>query len=68
MLWVELMRLSPGARLGLHRHTGEIHALNLQGQRRLCTTIREIGVDMRVTTRRPHAVASPSTIVECRAP
>lgn len=35
--WVELMRLSPGARLGLHRHTGEIHALNLQGQRRLCT-------------------------------
>lgn len=35
--WVELMRLDPGTKLGLHRHTGEVHALNLQGQRRLCT-------------------------------
>ena len=35
--WVELMRLDPGVRLGLHRHTGEIHAYNLQGRRRLCT-------------------------------
>ncbi|HEY0332719.1 MAG TPA: cupin domain-containing protein [Stenotrophomonas sp.] len=35
--WVELMRLDPGTRLGLHRHTGEVHAYNLQGQRRLCT-------------------------------
>jgi 2,4'-dihydroxyacetophenone dioxygenase len=33
--WVELMRLAPGVRLGLHRHTGEVHALNLQGERRL---------------------------------
>ena len=33
--WVELMRLRPGVRLGLHRHTGEVHALNLQGTRRL---------------------------------
>jgi quercetin dioxygenase-like cupin family protein len=33
--WVELMRLSPGVRLGLHRHTGEVHALNLAGERRL---------------------------------
>lgn len=33
--WVELMRLSPGVRVGLHRHTGEVHALNLQGSRRL---------------------------------
>ena len=33
--WVELMRLSPGVRLGLHRHTGEVHALNLSGERRL---------------------------------
>lgn len=31
--WVELMRLSPGVRLGLHRHTGEVHALNLVGER-----------------------------------
>lgn len=35
--WVELMRLDPGVKLGLHRHTGEVHAFNLQGQRRLCT-------------------------------
>lgn len=33
--WVELMRLAPGTRLGLHRHTGEVHALNLAGERRL---------------------------------
>lgn len=35
--WVELMRLEPGIKLGLHRHTGEVHAFNLEGQRRLCT-------------------------------
>ncbi|MBS0226565.1 MAG: anti-sigma factor [Proteobacteria bacterium] len=35
--WVELMRLSPGVKLGVHRHTGEVHAYNLEGQRRLCT-------------------------------
>lgn len=33
--WVELMRLAPGVRLGLHRHTGEVHALTLAGERRL---------------------------------
>jgi len=33
--WVELMRLTPGVRLGLHRHTGEVHALTLRGERRL---------------------------------
>lgn len=33
--WVELMRLKPGTRLGLHRHTGEVHALTLAGERRL---------------------------------
>ena len=35
--WVELMRLDPGVRLGLHRHTGVVHAFNVQGHRRLCT-------------------------------
>ena len=35
--WVELMRLAPGIKLGLHRHTGDVHAFNLEGQRRLCT-------------------------------
>lgn len=33
--WVELMRVEPGVRIGLHRHGGEVHALNLQGRRRL---------------------------------
>ncbi|MGM9483285.1 cupin domain-containing protein [Roseateles sp. NT4] len=33
--WVELMRLEPGTKLSLHRHHGEVHGLNLQGQRRL---------------------------------
>lgn len=35
--WVELMRLEPGTKLGLHRHTGEVHAYNLAGARRLCS-------------------------------
>ncbi len=35
--WVELMRLDPGVKLGIHRHTGEVHAFNLQGQRKLHT-------------------------------
>lgn len=35
--WVELMRLSPGVKLGLHRHTGHVHAFNLQGHRQLGT-------------------------------
>jgi quercetin dioxygenase-like cupin family protein len=33
--WVELMRLEPGVRVALHRHTGEVHALKLAGERRL---------------------------------
>jgi quercetin dioxygenase-like cupin family protein len=35
--WVELMRLDPGVKIGLHRHTGEVHAYNLEGHRRLNT-------------------------------
>jgi len=35
--WIELMRLAPGTRLGLHRHTGDVHAYNLLGSRRLCS-------------------------------
>ncbi|MBA5607753.1 anti-sigma factor [Duganella sp. FT3S] len=35
--WVELMRLAPGVRLGLHRHTGHVHAFNLEGSRQLGT-------------------------------
>lgn len=33
--WVELMRLNPGVLIPRHRHRGEVHALNLQGVRRL---------------------------------
>lgn len=33
--WVELMRLDPGVLVSRHRHRGEVHALNLQGVRRL---------------------------------
>lgn len=35
--FVELLRMTPGAVMPLHRHTGEIHAYNLAGQRQLCT-------------------------------
>ncbi|MCQ4164374.1 2,4'-dihydroxyacetophenone dioxygenase family protein [Tahibacter harae] len=35
--FVELMRIEPGAGVPLHRHTGPIHAYNLQGTRELCT-------------------------------
>jgi 2,4'-dihydroxyacetophenone dioxygenase len=35
--FVELLRLEPGSGLALHRHSGEVHAYNLQGTRELCT-------------------------------
>jgi quercetin dioxygenase-like cupin family protein len=35
--FVELLRLQPGEEIALHRHTGEVHAFNLQGSRELCT-------------------------------
>jgi len=35
--FVELLRLDPGEVIPLHRHTGEIHAINLEGSRELCT-------------------------------
>lgn len=35
--FVELLCMAPGAVMPLHRHTGEIHAYNLSGQRQLCT-------------------------------
>jgi 2,4'-dihydroxyacetophenone dioxygenase len=35
--FVELLRLEPGAAIPMHRHTGEAHALNLEGSRQLCT-------------------------------
>jgi quercetin dioxygenase-like cupin family protein len=35
--FVELLRLQPGEGIALHRHTGEVHAFNLQGSRELGT-------------------------------
>lgn len=35
--FVELLRLEPGAEIALHRHTGEVHAINLEGTRQLHT-------------------------------
>jgi quercetin dioxygenase-like cupin family protein len=33
--FVELLRLEPGAAIPTHRHTGEVHAFNMQGSRQL---------------------------------
>jgi 2,4'-dihydroxyacetophenone dioxygenase len=35
--FVELLRLEPGEEVPLHRHTGEVHAFNLEGSRQLCS-------------------------------
>jgi 2,4'-dihydroxyacetophenone dioxygenase len=35
--FVELLRLEPGSEIPLHRHTGEVHAVNLEGSRELST-------------------------------
>lgn len=35
--FAELLRMEPGVNMPLHRHTGEIHAWNLAGTRKLCT-------------------------------
>jgi 2,4'-dihydroxyacetophenone dioxygenase len=35
--FVELLRLEPGEAIPLHRHTGDVHAINLEGSRELCT-------------------------------
>jgi quercetin dioxygenase-like cupin family protein len=35
--FVELLRMEPGTVMPLHRHSGEIHAYNITGTRKLCT-------------------------------
>ena len=35
--FAELLKIEPGTVIPLHRHTGEIHAFNLEGTRELCT-------------------------------
>ena len=38
-----LLRLQPGTTIAPHRHTGEVHAFNLSGQRKLLDTGEVIG-------------------------
>lgn len=38
-----LLRLEPGTIIPRHRHTGEVHAFNLEGSRRILTTGELIG-------------------------
>lgn len=39
--WIQLLRLEPGTVIPRHRHTGEVHALNVSGER-LLTDIDEV--------------------------
>jgi 2,4'-dihydroxyacetophenone dioxygenase len=41
--WVQLLRLEPGTVIPRHRHTGEVHAINVSGQRMLIDTGEVIG-------------------------
>ena len=41
--WSELMRLEPGSGVPLHRHTGEVHAFNLSGTRKISGTGELVG-------------------------
>jgi 2,4'-dihydroxyacetophenone dioxygenase len=42
-VWVELLRVEPGTVIPRHRHTGEIHAYTLAGQRELLDTGEIVG-------------------------
>jgi 2,4'-dihydroxyacetophenone dioxygenase len=42
-VWVELLRLEPGTVIPRHRHTGEIHAYTIAGQRELIDTGEIVG-------------------------
>ena len=41
--WTELMRLEPGSAVAVHRHTGEVHALNLAGTQEILGTGERVG-------------------------
>jgi 2,4'-dihydroxyacetophenone dioxygenase len=41
--WSELMRVEPGSRVALHRHTGDVHAFNLSGTRRIMGSGEVVG-------------------------
>jgi quercetin dioxygenase-like cupin family protein len=38
-----LLRLEPGTVVGLHKHSGEVHALQLSGRRRIEGVAQEVG-------------------------
>ncbi|NNE96612.1 MAG: anti-sigma factor [Acidimicrobiales bacterium] len=38
-----LLRLEPGTIIPRHRHTGEVHAFNIEGSRRILTTDEVVG-------------------------
>jgi quercetin dioxygenase-like cupin family protein len=42
-VWVELLRIEPGTTIPRHRHTGEVHAYTLAGQRELLDTGEIVG-------------------------
>ena len=42
-VWVELLQLEPGTTIPRHRHTGEVHAYTLAGQRELLDTGEIVG-------------------------
>ena len=42
-VWIELLRLEPGTVIPRHRHTGEVHAYTLAGQRELLDTGEIVG-------------------------
>jgi 2,4'-dihydroxyacetophenone dioxygenase len=41
--WSELMRLDPGRVVAFHRHTGDLHALNVAGRRQIIGTGEVVG-------------------------
>jgi 2,4'-dihydroxyacetophenone dioxygenase len=41
--WSELMHLEPGSVVALHRHSGDVHALNLSGSREIIGTGEVVG-------------------------
>jgi anti-sigma factor ChrR (cupin superfamily) len=41
--WSELIRVEPGSSVRRHRHTGEMHAINLAGSREIFSTGERVG-------------------------
>jgi|SRR6266567_2935910 len=66
--WSELMRLEPGSVVALHRHTGDVHALNLSGSREIIGTGEIVGPGGYVYLawcQRNDAVPAPQVMRRC---